>query len=83
MNGNHPLADSSAFGHIALETPDATDDRLEIAGLGARSHAFAIDWHIRFLLALTWLLALGFALQSPEQLRKVFDHEFSSPDTWL
>ncbi|NJD05216.1 MAG: RDD family protein [Methylococcaceae bacterium] len=83
MNGNQPPLDSSAFGHIALQTPDATDHRLEIAGLGARSHAFAIDWHIRFLLALTWLLALGFALHSLEQLRKVFDHELSSLDTWV
>jgi len=29
---------------------------LAIAGPGSRSYAFIIDWHIRILLALTWIL---------------------------
>lgn len=31
--------------------------RLPVAGLGARSYAFIIDWHIRVLLAAAWVLA--------------------------
>ena len=31
------------------------DITLDIAGVGSRSYAFVIDWHIRLLLALAWL----------------------------
>ncbi len=34
----------------------------EIAGLGSRSYAFIVDWHIRILLALIWVLAALLAL---------------------
>src|SRR5579862_5058585 len=30
---------------------------LPIAGPGSRSYAFIIDWHIRFLVALCWVVA--------------------------
>ncbi|MGR9052695.1 MAG: RDD family protein [Gammaproteobacteria bacterium] len=50
---------AAAFGHLTLHSPESVDYRLEIAGIGARSHAFVIDWHIRLLLALAWILALG------------------------
>jgi len=83
MNGNPPPADESALGHLSLQSPDALDYRLEIAGLGARSHAFVIDWHIRFLLALTWLLVVGFALHSFEQMREIVRHKPSFFDTWV
>lgn len=33
------------------------DMRLRVAGPGTRSYAFVIDWHVRVLLALAWLLA--------------------------
>jgi uncharacterized RDD family membrane protein YckC len=29
------------------------------AGIGSRSYAFLIDWHIRFVAALAWLVAAG------------------------
>ncbi|MFP4611445.1 MAG: RDD family protein [Thiohalophilus sp.] len=32
----------------------------EVAGLGGRSFAFIIDWHIRIILALAWFLPLNF-----------------------
>lgn len=83
MNGNQPPPAVSAVGHLSLQTPDALDYRLEIAGLGARSHAFVIDWHIRFLLALTWLLVVGFVLHSFEQMREVLRHKPSFPDAWI
>ena len=34
----------------------------EVAGLGGRSFAFIIDWHIRFILALAWFLPLNFLI---------------------
>lgn len=42
---------------LRLTSTDATAVNLPIAGMGSRSFAFLIDWHIRFLLALAWLLA--------------------------
>lgn len=43
-----------AFLHVASAT--GVDVALPIAGTGSRSFAFLIDWHIRVLLALAWLL---------------------------
>lgn len=47
---------------LHIDTANALDIKLEIAGAGARAHAFVIDWHIRLLLALVWLLLLGLLL---------------------
>ena len=49
---------------LTIHTADAMEISLEIAGIGSRSYAFIIDWHIRFILAvawlaLCWLLAIG------------------------
>lgn len=41
---------------LKIHTADATELTMEFAGLGSRSYAFIIDWHIRFLFALVWLL---------------------------
>lgn len=41
---------------ITLQTVTGVDVELTIAGPGSRSYAFIIDWHIRLLLALQWLL---------------------------
>jgi uncharacterized RDD family membrane protein YckC len=41
---------------ITLQTVTGVDVELTVAGPGSRSYAFIIDWHIRLLLALTWLL---------------------------
>ncbi len=64
MNDNSPqnTGHSAPFGHLTLQNPEAVDYKLEIAGIGARSHAFVIDWHIRLLLALAWLIACGYLL---------------------
>jgi uncharacterized RDD family membrane protein YckC len=47
-----------------LKIPSVTgvDVELKLAGPGARSYAFVIDWHIRALGAAAWLLAAMFAL---------------------
>jgi uncharacterized RDD family membrane protein YckC len=41
---------------ITLQTVTGVDVELTIAGPGSRAYAFVIDWHIRLLLALQWLL---------------------------
>jgi uncharacterized RDD family membrane protein YckC len=41
---------------LKIHTADATELTMEVAGLGSRSYAFIIDWHIRFLFAIVWLL---------------------------
>jgi uncharacterized RDD family membrane protein YckC len=42
---------------LIVTSPTGVDVELAIAGPGSRSYAFIIDWHIRILLALTWILA--------------------------
>ena len=41
---------------LQLTSADATELTLPIAGVGSRSYAFIVDWHIRILLALAWLV---------------------------
>ncbi len=43
--------------NIVLHTTDGVELALPIAGIGGRSYAFLIDWHIRVLLAMAWLIA--------------------------
>ncbi|HEX5421476.1 MAG TPA: RDD family protein [Gammaproteobacteria bacterium] len=42
---------------LNISSITGVDLELEIAGPGARSYAFIIDWHIRLLAALAWLSA--------------------------
>jgi uncharacterized RDD family membrane protein YckC len=41
---------------LKIVSVTGVDVELQIAGPGSRSYAFVIDWHIRALLALAWLL---------------------------
>lgn len=41
---------------LVLQTANAEELTLSIAGLGSRSYAFIIDWHFRLLLALAWFI---------------------------
>lgn len=41
---------------ITIKTAGGMELSLPIAAVGSRSYAFLIDWHIRLLLALAWLL---------------------------
>jgi uncharacterized RDD family membrane protein YckC len=43
---------------LAVESATGVDVSLALAGPGARSYAFVVDWHIRLILALGWY-ALG------------------------
>lgn len=71
---------------IQLDTLDAVDLSLDIAGVGARSYAFLIDWHARLVIALAWFIAAGFImvkitessfLDSLRQSLEQFDSAFS------
>lgn len=42
---------------LKVSTGQGTDFNLPIAGLGVRSYAFLIDWHIRFIIAIAWLFS--------------------------
>jgi uncharacterized RDD family membrane protein YckC len=46
---------------LRIASVTGIDVELEIAGPGARSYAFVVDWHMRFILAATWFL-VGTAL---------------------
>jgi uncharacterized RDD family membrane protein YckC len=41
---------------VTLQSITGVDVELRIAGAGSRSYAFVIDWHIRLVLALAWLI---------------------------
>lgn len=43
---------------LEIQTADALQLQLPIAGVGGRSYAFLIDWHIRFLFVLLWFIAI-------------------------
>jgi uncharacterized RDD family membrane protein YckC len=47
---------------VGIASATGVDLQLNIAGPGARSYAFVIDWHIRLLLALAWFLAMHIVL---------------------
>lgn len=47
---------------LVVQTADAVEVELPVAGIGSRSYAFLIDWHIRFLLALAWLVLIAVLL---------------------
>jgi len=47
---------------LVVQAADAVEVALPVAGIGSRSYAFLIDWHIRFLLALAWLLLIAVLL---------------------
>lgn len=46
---------------VTLQSITGVDVELRIAGAGSRSYAFVIDWHIRFVLALAWLVVASFS----------------------
>ena len=47
---------------LVVQAADAVELEMPVAGIGSRSYAFLIDWHIRFLLALAWLVLIAVLL---------------------
>lgn len=60
---------------IYVNSADAMTTALEIAGVGARSYAFVIDWHIRLLLALAWIYLAAFLFYDLSIFQTIFDDE--------
>ncbi|MCP5178465.1 MAG: RDD family protein [Pseudomonadales bacterium] len=51
------MTDATARDVLTVPSVTGVDVELRIAGPGARSYAFVIDWHVRFLAAAVWFLA--------------------------
>lgn len=51
---------------------DAAPSILEVAGVGARSYAFVLDWHIRLLIALVWIYLSAFLFYDLSVFATVF-----------
>lgn len=64
--------------YLRVQSAEGMDYQLEIAGMGARAYAFIIDWHIRLLLAITWVAVCGLALYSWDELRNLFNGEHTA-----
>ncbi len=58
--------------YLELHTADGVDIQLPVAGIGSRSYAFLIDWHIRFILSLAWFLLLGVLFVGANSMRDFF-----------
>jgi uncharacterized RDD family membrane protein YckC len=62
---------SEPLAGLSVESVTGIDVSLPLAGPGARSFAFIIDWHVRFILALAWyvlatvLYSGSFSLEPP------------------
>jgi uncharacterized RDD family membrane protein YckC len=52
--------------------------QLPIAGVGGRSYAFIIDWHIRFLFLLLWFIAIPLIFGQLLKLNEFFSDLFDS-----
>jgi uncharacterized RDD family membrane protein YckC len=61
---------------ISVRSVTGVDIKMTIAGPGSRSYAFVIDWHIRLLLALAWLL-LGTIIAKVGDISKLYETLFS------
>ena len=82
MNDGKPAHQPESSQYLELQSPEGLDYRLEIAGIGARSYAFVVDWHIRILLVMTWILSLGVSFYSFQEFRTLFQTK-PLPLPWL
>ena len=64
MQNNNVANEQNSPDYLDIQSAESIGLRFEVAGIGARSHAFVIDWHIRFLVALVWLFVCGMLLFS-------------------
>ena len=67
--------------NLSVQSAGGITINLPIAGLGSRSYAFVIDWHIRLLLAMAWFIAAVFIVRIVNSAGgKFFDLSSSSWD---
>jgi len=78
MTNNPANTPASPQDYLHIHSAEGMDYQLEIAGMGARSYAFIIDWHIRVLLAISWVLVCGLVFFNWDELRNLFKAEHSS-----
>lgn len=62
---------------LDLTTPTGVSLNLPIAGAGSRSYAYIIDWHIRIVVALLWILGWTWVF-SPQALGNLQESSRSS-----
>lgn len=55
-------AQQEAAEQLVIGSVTGVDVMLNVAGPGARAFAFVVDWHIRLVLFLAWLLGSGYLL---------------------
>ena len=60
---------------IYVNSADAMSYALEIAGVGARSYAFVLDWHIRLLAALLWIYLATFLFYDISIFSTMFEED--------
>jgi len=69
---------------ITIQSADATELSLSIAGAGSRSYAFLLDWHIRFVVAAAWILLLYLFLKFTNGTElDLFTNSAWSSITWI
>ncbi len=67
---------------LDIQTADALQIQLPIAGPGGRSYAFIIDWHIRVLFVLCWILAIPLVFSPLAEWTEFFQN-FNANPRWL
>ena len=73
---SHQAMDESQVNDlIHVNSADAMSYTLEIAGVGARSYAFVLDWHIRLLVALVWLYLAAFLFYDLSVFSTLFEED--------
>jgi uncharacterized RDD family membrane protein YckC len=60
---------------IYVNSADAMSYALEVAGVGARSYAFVLDWHIRLLAALVWIYLSAFLFYDLSIFSTLFEED--------
>jgi uncharacterized RDD family membrane protein YckC len=60
---------------ITVNSADAVTYTLEVAGIGARSYAFVLDWHIRLLAALLWIYLAAFLFYDLSVFSTLFNED--------
>jgi len=69
---------------ITIQSADATELSLAIAGAGSRSYAFLLDWHIRFVLASAWVLIVYLTLKLSNGTElDLFNNSAWTTVTWI
>lgn len=69
---------------ITIQSADATEFSLSIAGAGSRSYAFLLDWHIRIVVAAAWILIVYLTLKFTNGTElDLFTNSAWSSVTWI